>query len=89
MKNNYSRRERADISDMFERYAVQHGGDKYQYPFGVGHGKDYALRDGTLAKEAFAEMTSASVVPSGSLEMIKKYLPNAYNAYLEMLRSGK
>lgn len=86
IRKEYSLRARGNISDMFERYSLQHGGD--DYPFGVGHGKEYALRYGTLAKEAFAEMTDAAVANKESLELIKKFLPNAYNAYIEILKDA-
>lgn len=81
--NKHSLVARTDISDMFERYSVKNGGEAY--PFGVGHGKSYANREGALAKEAFAEMTAAEISNPESLELIKEYLPESYKAYQEML----
>lgn len=82
----YSMQECGDLSDMFERFSIEHGGNAY--PFGVGHGESYALGMGALEKEAFAEMTSATLVNKSSLDLIKQYLPNAYEAYLEMLKEA-
>ena len=86
IKNRLSFKSRSDISDMFEPYVTKNFGKKYSYPFGFGHGWEYAMRKGAITKEAFAEMTSASITNPESLEQIKKYLPNAYKAYLDMLR---
>lgn len=85
IKNNYSSYARADISDMFERYAIKHAGSRRAYPFGFGHGSTYAKRPDALAKEAFAEMSAATITTPESLAAIKEYLPNAYDAYLAMI----
>lgn len=84
IKKRYSLMERADLSDMFEKYSVTHGGPAY--PFGVGHGTTYARKGGSVEKETFAEMISATVANPDSLALIKKYLPNAYEAFLDMIR---
>lgn len=83
MRRNYSMSTRGDLSDMFELYSIEHG--YLQFPFGVGHGLEYAKRDGALAKEAFAEMMDSTLANKESLELIKTYLPNAYNAFLDMI----
>lgn len=84
IKSNYSLSARGNLSDMFESYSVNNGGG--DYPFGIGHGADYWVSSDYVAIEAFAEMTDASVSSQESLELIKKFLPNAYKAYLEMLK---
>ena len=81
---SYGLKERGDLSDMFESYSVNHGGSSY--PFGIGHGSGYWRRTGALSKEAFAEMLDATITNPEALELIKKYLPNAYKAFLDMIR---
>lgn len=85
MRSEHSLMARGDLSDMFELYSVEHGGK--DYPFGSGHGEDYFKynRD-KLPSEAFAEMSSATLANPESLDLIKECLPNAYEAYLDMLR---
>lgn len=82
----YGLKERGDISDMFERYSCKVGTGAY--PFGAGHGTQYAKREGALAKETFAEMFSAEISNSGSLDAIKKYLPESYNTFHEILKEA-
>lgn len=86
IKSNYNLIERGDLSDMFERFSIEHGGS--DYPLGVGHGTDYALLNGRLERETFAEMTSSTLTNDVSLDLIKTYLPNAYEAYLDMLKGA-
>lgn len=86
IKSNHSLSARSDLSDMFERYSVKHGGPAY--PFGIGHGKQYQNRDGALAKETFAEMTAAEISNPESLELIKEYLPESYSAYHDMINKA-
>ena len=86
VKSEYSLYERADISDMFERYMVQHY--DIDYPFGIGHGKKYALEDGRTAKEAFAEMFSGMVTGSDAGTTIKEFFPEAWALFEEMLRGA-
>ena len=49
--------------------------------------ENYLLNLGILdeAKEAFAEMSAATITTPESLAAIKEYLPNAYDAYLAMI----
>lgn len=84
IKDKYSLRARSDISDMFERFSVDHGGPSY--PFNFGHGKVYAVQEGRLAKETFAEMFAAEMTSPESLAVIKEYLPESYSAFQEMVR---
>ena len=75
----------SDLSDIFEGAT----GGKIQC--GFGHGKKYwtdrtynGLPDG-LATEAFAEMIDSTFANPESLETIKKYLPNSYAVFQEMI----
>lgn len=83
MNKNYLSIESGNLSDMLERYSVKLIGK--DYPLGVGHGAVYANIPGKLAKETFAEMTDARVTNPEVLELIKRYLPDAYREYLTML----
>ena len=81
----------SDISDIIE------GATMGRIRMGAGHGKKY-WEEGIMkvfgeelnigvSTEAFAEITSASLVNPKSLEMIKTYLPNTYSAYLEIIKT--
>lgn len=83
IKDKYTLKERGDLSDMFERFSVTHGGP--EYPFGIGHGAGYAQGEHNLALETFAEMFSAEIAQSESLAVIKEYLPESYQAFQEMI----
>lgn len=95
MKSEYTFQERGCLSDMFENFSVTNGGPAY--PFGLGHGKEYAQNYSSpsdpdyydrLERESFAEFTEMCVVNKDALEVTKKYLPNAYDAYLDMIREA-
>lgn len=73
---------RSDISDMFEPVM------NLSYPFGVGHGKKY-WKNRDNGKEGFAEMLSAEVNNPESLEQIKKFFPESYKIFREMLEVVK
>lgn len=73
---------RSDISDMFEPVM------NLSYPFGVGHGKKY-WKNRDNGKEGFAEMFSAEVNNPESLEQIKKFFPESYKIFREMLEVVK
>lgn len=73
---------RADISDMFEPVMSR------SHPFGVGHGTSYWKRRDN-GKEGFAEMFSAEVNNLESLEQIKKFFPESYTIFKEMLEVVK
>lgn len=78
MKESLTPFQRADISDMFEGSSIN------SHPLGYGHGKAYHNKKGT-AKEAFAEMYSATASNPESLEQIKKYFPESYKIFEEIL----
>ena len=84
MKKELTWMQRADISDMFEPVMPE----SCAFPFGVGHGTGYwKARDN--GKEAFAEMYSASVCNPESLEQIKRFFPESYQIFLEILEVVK
>ena len=72
----------ANISDMFEA-----GMEFTEAPFEAGHktiDSDY-WKGRDNGKEAFAEMFSATVNHPESLEQIKRFFPESYQIFLEML----
>lgn len=79
----YSRRDRSDISDMFEGAGIG-----IAYPLGAGHGLDYWYRQGN-SKEIFAEIISAEAASPGSLKAIKEYFPKTYQVYQDMMKARK
>lgn len=76
--------QRSDISDMFEPIMPK----SCQFPFGVGHGVGYWARHDN-GKEAFAEMFSAAVNNAESLEQIKRFFPESYKIFKEILEVVK
>jgi hypothetical protein len=86
VKNNYSIYQRTDISDMFQKYTVEHYATSR--PFGIGHAYSYFNRDESLPTEAFAEMYSATVTNNDSLPVIKEFFPEAYKVFEEMLEDA-
>ena len=74
-----------DISDILE------GATRGRIVCGIGHGTSYWKDrcsngiDWGLGAEAFAEITSAFMANSESLETIKKYLPKSFALYEEMI----
>lgn len=80
IKKELTLMQRSDISDMFEPIMSK----KHAYPFGVGHGTTYwNSRDN--GKEGFAEMYSAMVDNPESLEQIKRFFPESFKIFQEML----
>ena len=79
VKKNLSLMERADISDMFEP-VMKHNA----FPFGAGHGLGY-WKGRDNGKEAFAEMYAAIVANEESLDQIKKFFPESYKIFIEMI----
>lgn len=74
--------DRGNLSDIIE------GATKGRIKGGVGHGDSYwkgARGTENLATEAFAEMLDATIANPGSLEQIKKYLPESYKVFQDML----
>ncbi len=80
VKKELSLIQRSDISDMFEPIMS----NKCAYPFGVGHGTNY-WRNRDNGKEGFAEMYSAMVDNLESLEQIKRFFPESFKIFQEML----
>lgn len=80
IKKELSLMQRSDISDMFEPIMS----NKCAYPFGVGHGTNY-WRNRDNGKEGFAEMYSAMVDNLESLEQIKRFFPESFKIFQEML----
>lgn len=79
------RLERCDLSDILE------GATNGKLSCGFGHGASYwskrtygEIYDG-LATEAFAEMSDSTFANPEALSGIKKYLPNSYAVYTEMI----
>lgn len=79
--------ERADLSDILE------GATNVKLQCGFGHGAKYwkdrtilGVHDG-LATEAFAEMVDSTMANPKGLEIIKKYLPNSYAVFQEMIET--
>jgi hypothetical protein len=82
VKDKYTKRERVDISDIFEPAT------KVNYPFGIGHrGKDpgYWYRSDSHGTEIFAEMYSAEIGNRASLKVIKTFYPETYKVFREIL----
>ena len=74
-----------DVSDMF---SVQ----GYGYVFGMGHSSSYAKDTNRRGQEFFAECGSAENTNPESLKLIKKYFPDGYKAYRDIIdgiKSGK
>ena len=86
VKSSFTIYERADVSDMYEHYMIETFGKKYEYPFGIGHGTNYASAS-SAAKEAFAEMFGSTVIGGDSLRGIKTFFPESYAFFEEMLGS--
>lgn len=80
IRRELSTRQRGNISDMFE--PVMHA--QNEYPFDTGHGVAYWWhRDN--GKEGFAHMFSAMTSNEQSLEQIKRFFPESYKIFIEML----
>lgn len=78
----------SDVSDMFE------GATKGKVIGSGGHGKKYwtgykaygwSVPGHKVSSEAFAEMFSATLTNADSLVNIKKYFPESYSVFTEML----
>lgn len=83
IRSKYSRKERADLSDMLEGAGIG-----IAYPLGAGHGLSYWDVQGN-SKEIFAEIISAETANPGSLKAIKEYFPRTYGVYLDMMKARK
>lgn len=80
IKDNLTLMQRSDISDMFEPIMPE----SCDYPFGIGHGSSY-WKNRDNGKEGFAEMYSAMVNNPESLEQIKRFFPESFKIFQEML----
>lgn len=83
IKSNYTLLARADVSDILEGAGIG-----VKYPLGVGHGLSYWKKIDNGA-EIFAEIISAEIANPESLECIKKYFPETYKVFREMLKVVK
>lgn len=93
---DYDTQDYGDLSDMLE------GSGAGDHPLRIGHGTSYWKTTSARAKtvgltkeeftdyrrgtEFFAEATSATINNPGSLELIKKYFPSAYDEYLNIIK---
>lgn len=93
---DYITQDYGDLSDMLE------GSGAGDHPLRIGHGTGYwkttsgraravdltkeEFTDYRRGTEFFAEATSATINNPGSLELIKKYFPNAYDEYLNIIK---
>lgn len=68
------------VSDLFEGATNGAASD------GWGHGKSYWKDDAKVPMEAFAEMFSASMRNGRDLEALKRYFPESYGIFENMLR---
>jgi len=80
IKKAYGARASGDISDIFE------GATKHKVTGTAGHGASYWDRI-DVSTEAFAEMFSATICNPASLEQIKRFFPQSYNIFLQILKS--
>lgn len=78
-------RAKADLSDILE------GATGGKISIGFGHGASYWKKGGNdaLATEAFAEMLDSTMTCPKSLETIKKYLPDSYSVFQDMIKALK
>lgn len=84
VKDNHEPLERGILSDMFGRYSVEQGG--ISQPFGFGHKPDYVKKTGNLSAESFANLTAGEITNKDAVELVMKYLPDSYNAFLQILK---
>ena len=81
--SNYTLLARSDVSDMLEGAGIG-----VKYPLGVGHGLNY-WKNRDNGKEIFAEIISAEIASPDSLDCIKKYFPETYKVFRDMLKAVK
>lgn len=79
IRQSYSLIARSDVSDMLEGAGIG-----IDYPLGVGHGTSY-WKNRDNGKEIFAEIMSAEVASPDSLACIKKYFPETYKVFRDIL----
>jgi SPP1 gp7 family putative phage head morphogenesis protein len=71
---------RRSFSDILE------GATKGDVQAGYGHGKSYWKDPSMVNKEAFAEMLSATFTNPVEIETFKKYIPESYKVFQEMIK---
>lgn len=81
--SNYTLLARSDVSDMLEGAGIG-----VKYPLGVGHGLNY-WKNRDNGKEIFAEIISAEIANPESLDCIKKYFPETYKVFRDILKAAK
>lgn len=80
-----------DVSDMISGTGIYQTGSSLKSPLGIGHKWSYfnqsrgRFLNELRCAEFFAEATSATINNPGSLELIKKYFPNAYAKYEKLV----
>lgn len=79
LKEKYELIDSGDLSDILEGAKIGRS-----YPLGAGHGESYWKMNDN-GKEIFAELFSAEMSNSGSLECIMTEMPETYKAYRELL----
>ena len=79
INNRFSKRQRRDLSDILN------GATNGKIDCGFGHFQRGYWTQETLATEAFAEMTAATIANPESLAVIKRYLPQSYDVYQEII----
>ncbi len=79
--------EREAVSDIYGNYLTRKFGKDFTHPFGIGHNYSCQMNATNMPIEAFAEMYSATVTQSDSLNGFKAMLPESYQFFLEMLGS--
>lgn len=79
IRQNYSLIARSDVSDMLEGAGIG-----VSYPLGIGHGASY-WKNRDNGKEIFAELLSAEAASSESLACIRKYFPETYKVFRDIL----
>ena len=78
-------RDVAPLSDILSPYSAERTGDTH--PIGYGHSAKYWRNHPESATaEAFADLSEASVNGGNRLRYIQAFMPNTYNAYLDMLK---
>ena len=82
IRTNYSKDARICMSDTFEGY-FKH----VEFPFGSGHGRSYwGIAPFLKNTEAFANMFSSYIEGGESMQLYKKYMPEATKVFEEMLK---
>lgn len=79
VKEKYELIDSGDLSDILEGAKIGRS-----FPLGAGHGESYWKMNDN-GKEIFAELFSAEMSNSGSLECIMTEMPETYKAYRELL----